>query len=111
MKHQHLKQLFNTLEWTQLQKDIIFGTLLGDASLQTQNKGKTYRYKFLQSKNHGEYFHHIIQKLKPWMHKNARFNIERQVWENETLAHTKWNMWNRIFYDSNDLRKKKCLKI
>ena len=45
-KNQSLKRLFDTLKWTQLQKDIIFGTLLGDASLQTQNQGKTYRYKF-----------------------------------------------------------------
>nr|YP_009729356.1 putative LAGLIDADG homing endonuclease [Caulerpa ashmeadii]QHQ73268.1 putative LAGLIDADG homing endonuclease [Caulerpa ashmeadii] len=110
--YQHLKLLFDTLDWTQVQKDIIFGTLLGDASLQTQNKGQTYRYKFCQSNIHREYFHHLIQELKPWMHKNSHFNRERNIWENETLAHTKWNVWNHIFYEKNknSLRKKRVPK-
>nr|QUV75603.1 hypothetical protein [Caulerpa lentillifera] len=111
-RNQRFKLLFDTLDWTQTQKDIIFGTLLGDASLQTQNKGRTHRYKFLQSNIHKEYFHHVISQLKPWMHKNSHFNIERKVWENETLAHSKWNFWNHLFYETkkNGLRKKQIPK-
>ena len=44
------------------------------------------------------------------MHKKSRFHLERQVWENETLAHYKWNMWNQIFYERNGFRKKQVPK-
>lgn len=106
-ENKRLKQVFETLDWTSLQQDILFGTLLGDASLQTQNQGKTYRYKFLQSQKHKAYFDHVIDQLKPWMHKKSRFNFERQIWENETLAHSKWNIWNQIFYKRQKTRKKR----
>ena len=34
------------IELTEIQKEAAIGLMLGDASLQSQNKGKTYRMKF-----------------------------------------------------------------
>jgi hypothetical protein len=36
------------------QKEILVGILLGDANLQTENGGKTYRLRVLQSEQHKE---------------------------------------------------------
>jgi hypothetical protein len=42
--------------------EIAIGTLLGDASIQTLNRGKTFRLKFSQSqKNHTEYLFHLYE--------------------------------------------------
>lgn len=91
-ENKRLKQVFETLDWNSLQQDIIFGTLLGDASLQTQNQGKTYRYKFLQSQKHKAYFDHVIDQLKPWMHKKSRFNFERQIWDLRIVKYLESNI-------------------
>jgi LAGLIDADG DNA endonuclease family len=43
-------------ELSALQKNILCGLLLGDASLQTQSNGKTWRLRVLRSEFHKEYF-------------------------------------------------------
>lgn len=106
-KYTHHKKLLDECFWTQEQCDILFGTLLGDASLQTQNQGRTYRYKFLQSDIHASYFHSTISALRPWMHKESRYSPARNVWENETLAHSKWILWNQMFYTPAEPRRSK----
>lgn len=43
--------------------EISVGTLLGDASIQSQDGGKTYRLKFQQSENlHRDYLFHLHQQ-------------------------------------------------
>jgi len=42
-----------------LQFETLIGLLLGDASLQTQNKGKTYRIKFEWGNNSKAYVDHV----------------------------------------------------
>lgn len=48
----------------QLQKDLIFGSLLGDGSLQTENGGRTWRYRALQKAEHKDYLYHKYEILK-----------------------------------------------
>lgn len=43
------------------------------------------------------------------MHKPSHFNPKRLVWENETLAHSKWNYWNQMFYSQNDNKRTKII--
>ena len=45
----------NNTKLSQYQEDVIVGTLLGDASLQTGSQGKTWRYRALHSKFQREY--------------------------------------------------------
>lgn len=52
---------------TEIQKDVTFGLLLGDAWLQTQTKGKTYGFRYEQGECHKEYFHHIVDIYSPWL--------------------------------------------
>lgn len=49
---------------TQEQKDLIFGTLLGDGNLQTENGGRTWRYRGLQKLGHKDYLFHKYYVLK-----------------------------------------------
>jgi hypothetical protein len=44
---------------SQKQKEILFGTLLGDASLQTYTNGRTWRARFIQGDVHKEYLFHL----------------------------------------------------
>jgi hypothetical protein len=50
---------------SQLQKDCIFGTLLGDGNLQTENQGRTWRYRALHKHEHKQYLCNKYEILKP----------------------------------------------
>nr|ALO21700.1 putative LAGLIDADG homing endonuclease [Stephanosphaera pluvialis] len=50
---------------SQLQKDCIFGTLLGDGNLQTENQGRTWRYRAIHKNQHKSYLLHKYEILKP----------------------------------------------
>lgn len=43
---------------TSQQKDLIFGSLLGDGNLQTATAGRTWRYRALHKQEHAEYLEH-----------------------------------------------------
>ena len=49
------------------QKDILVGILLGDATLETQNNGRTYRIKIEHSINQMAYGEHLYQVFKNWV--------------------------------------------
>lgn len=46
---------------SQIQLEASIGLMLGDASLQTQNKGITYRMKFEWGNKHLAYVHHVYE--------------------------------------------------
>lgn len=48
----------------QQQKDLIFGSLLGDANLQTENGGRTWRYRALHKSEHKDYLFHKYEILE-----------------------------------------------
>lgn len=48
-------------------KEIIFGCLLGDASLQTYTNGKTWRIRFIQGEKNKEYLWHLYEMLKEYV--------------------------------------------
>lgn len=43
---------------TNEQRDLVFGTLLGDGHLQTETNGRTWRYRALHKQEHKEYLEH-----------------------------------------------------
>nr|AAG61151.1 unknown [Sarcinofilum mucosum] len=49
---------------TALQREVLIGILLGDANLQTENQGKTYRLRVSQSEKHKLYVFHLYQIFK-----------------------------------------------
>ena len=56
----------NQLVLTQTQREIAIGVLLGDASLNTQDSGKSYRLKFEQGIHHLLYIKHLHNAFDPW---------------------------------------------
>ncbi len=52
-----------TTQLTQIQKDIIFGSLLGDGNLQTFSNGKTWRYRAVHSEKYAEYINYKYTNL------------------------------------------------
>ena len=48
-------------------QEILVGLLLGDACLETQNGGRTYRLKIEQSARHAPYVHHIHELFSEWV--------------------------------------------
>ena len=51
------------MKLTQLQKDLLFGSLLGDGNLQTNSNGKTWRYRAIHKSQHKEYLFHKYEKM------------------------------------------------
>ena len=49
---------------TKMQCDVLVGILLGDACLQTESNGKTFRLRISQSENHKEYLFHLYDIFK-----------------------------------------------
>ena len=54
-----IKNYKKTLKLTEDQRSIIIGVLLGDAHLETRDKGQTFRLKFAQSDQHKPYLEHL----------------------------------------------------
>lgn len=59
--------------------NIALGVILGDASIQTQNGGKTYRLKFYQGDIHKDYLFHLHHVFKEWV-----LSSPKQYSSNET---------------------------
>lgn len=49
------------MKLNQIQKDVLFGGLLGDLSLQTYSNGKSWRVRFLQKRENLVYVNHICE--------------------------------------------------
>ena len=55
------KKLKRFEKLTKLQCSVLVGILLGDASLQTESNGRTYRLRVSQSEHHKEYVFHLYE--------------------------------------------------
>lgn len=80
---------------TPTQWEASIGLMLGDASLQTQNKGKTYRMKFEWGDKNKDYLEHVYSLFNEWVlsppHKKSRVNINNNIvvnWGFQTISHS-----------------------
>lgn len=87
-----------------IQWEISVGLMLGDASLQTQNKGKTYRMKFEWGDKNKIYANHIYSIYDEWIlsppHKKRRVNINNNIvytWGFQTISHKAFNPLSDLF--------------
>jgi len=89
---------------SKIQEEAAIGLMLGDASLQTQNKGKTFRIKFEWGDKNKEYADHVCELFKEWIlsppHKKVRTNVNGRVvvtWGFQTISHSAFNRLNELF--------------
>jgi hypothetical protein len=62
--HRNLRLYKQTLgKLTSNELEVAIGLLLGDASLQTQDRGKTFRLKLGQSDKHYDYLVHLCDTI------------------------------------------------
>ena len=102
---QYKDSLGNLLE---IEKEAGVGLMLGDASLQTQNKGKTFRLKFEWSNKHKAYLDHVYSTLDRWVlsEPHAKLRIsplgnEVHNWGFQTISHEAFNYLAELFLDEN----------
>lgn len=92
-----------------IQREASIGLMLGDVSLQTQNKGKTYRMKFEWGNKDKPYVDHIHNLFYEWIlsppHKKSRINVHGNVvinWGFQTISHTAFNYLKDLFLVNNN---------
>ena len=102
---EYKKQLtsLNTIQW-----EASIGLMLGDASLQTQNKGKTYRMKFEWSDKSKPYLLHVYNLFYEWVlsnpHKKSRLSPKGNLvvnWGFQTISHEAFNPLANLFLNNS----------
>jgi hypothetical protein len=104
-----LKEYKKTLKsLNQIQWETSIGLMLGDASIQTQNKGKTYRLKFEWSDKNKPYLDHVYNLFDEWVisfpHKKSRFSPKGNLvvtWGFQTISHEAFNPLAELFIINN----------
>ena len=100
-----VKEYKNSLiNLTDIQWEASIGLILGDANLQTQNNGKTYRMKFEWSDKNKAYLDHVYNLFDEWVlsqpHKKSRFSPKGNLvinWGFQTLSHSAFNILADLF--------------
>lgn len=94
-----------SLRLNQQQREALVGLLLGDACLETQNGGRTYRLKIEQSARHEAYVRHLYALFRPWVLTPPRekecvaSNGTRTTsWAFSTVSHTAFRFYAHQFY-------------
>ena len=102
---------------SQIQWEAAIGLMLGDASLQSQNKGKTYRMKFEWGEKSKIYLDHVYNLFNEWVlsepHKKTRISPKGNKvinWGFQTISHEAFNSLALLFINKkktifNDLIK------
>lgn len=112
------KKSLNNL--TAIQFETIIGLMLGDASIQTQNKGKTYRIKFEWGNKNKSYLDHVYSVFEEWVisepHKKVRVSPKGNTiinWGFQTISHEVFieiaNLFNACALKENKKSVKKDL--
>ena len=104
-----IKEYKNSLiSFTPEQWEASIGLMLGDASLQSQNKGKTYRMKFEWSNKTKPYLDHVFNLFDEWVlsnpHKKARLSPKGNLvitWGFQTISHEAFNSLAKLFLINN----------
>lgn len=102
-----------TLKLSQRQKEIAVGVMLGDASLQTQDKGRTFRLKFQGSVKHSEYSKNLYKEFEDFClsqpHTFDRVNENNNIvesWGFQTLSHQEFDYIAKVFCNEDKLGTK-----
>lgn len=91
------------------QKEILYGTLLGDASLATENGGRTYRLRLVQSESHKDYFDHLVFQFEKFGKTGPKMNKANSTYYWNSLQSGSFRFYGQEFYkqlDNNKLEKK-----
>lgn len=105
-----LKQYKESLvKLTQEQWEAAIGLMLGDASIQSQDGGKTYRMKFEWSEKSKAYLDHVYKLFDEWVlsmpHKKTRISPKGNTvitWGFQTIGHKAFKDLADLFIDKKN---------
>ena len=91
---------------TQQQKDLLVGTLLGDGNLQTETRGRTWRYRAIQKAEHKDYLFHKYEIMKEFCSTepkrsqvaDVRTNKTYKRWMFSTKVNDSFRFYGNLFY-------------
>jgi hypothetical protein len=108
-----LRAYKKSLKLTENQKEILIGLMIGDISCQTQDQGKTCRFKFEIGDVNKQYADALYNEFKEWflspMKYQERINKAGNkviTWTNQTLSHSDFIAIRQLFYKNS---KVKCI--
>jgi hypothetical protein len=106
----------NTLRLNQQQREILVGILLGDACLETQDRGCTYRLKVEQSARHQAYVQHLYAAFQPWVLTPPRertsvasTGVTTRSSVFSTVSHAAFRFYAQQFYEKRGKRVPKLI--
>lgn len=115
MHSQEIEDYKRSLRLTSEQRETLVGLLLGDACLETQNQGRTFRLKIEQSARHQAYVSHLYALFKPWVltpprkrESKASNGTATISWVFSTVSHSAFRFYGQQFYAG---RKKQVPKL
>ena len=92
------------LRLTRKQREVLVGLLLGDAHLETQNQGRTYRLKIEQSEKHRTYVEHLYNLFREWVltppqqkKTESKGHVSTNWWF-QTVSHSAYRFYAQQFY-------------
>ncbi len=98
------------LRLNKIQRQVLVGILLGDAHLETQNRGRTYRLKVEQSERHKEYLFHLYEIFREWVLTPPQEKVKRSAqsvsvnWWFQTVNHAAFRFYAHQFYQDGRKR-------
>lgn len=106
-----------TLRLTREQREALVGLLLGDACLETQNQGRTYRLKIEQSARHEAYVRHLCALFEPWVLSVPRLRTHTlsnganaASWAFQTVSHGALRFYGQQFYAAGKKRVPRLMR-
>ena len=117
MRSNEIEEYKTRLKLTDLQKEVLIGVLLGDAMLETQNSGRTYRMKIEHSMVQRAYAQHLYEIFKAWVLSEPRLKrvtlSNGKTYENiafSTLSHPSLRFYAHQFYQGGNKVAPKLIK-
>lgn len=104
MRSREIEAYKRKLKLTNLQREILVGLLLGDACLETQNRGRTYRLRIEHSIVQAPYVQHLYECFKSWVLQEPKIKIQmikgkayQKLWF-MTVSHAAFRFYAQQFY-------------
>lgn len=105
MRSHSIEQHKKSLKLSDELGEVLVGLLLGDACLETQNGGRTFRVKVEQSAMHETYLRHLHSLFGPWVLSPPRSKKCRasngsvtMSWAFNTVSHAAFRFFAHQFY-------------
>lgn len=94
----YLRELRKSLSLSELQKRILFGSLMGDGCLIVNSSQSNYRLQIEHSEAQKNYVFWKYEIFKNFVLAPPKFNPEKRSWSFRTLSHTEFSVYHHVFY-------------